>query len=543
MADKNPYVELEGDRLKITPKGQQYLKEIVTDHKGPVYAFYGKASPLMIAAAMARLSRRGSDLREIFLDEFAATGDQDASGLIHRVVTAYGDDSVQQLVGMHLVVEDASNLLTKLLEWGRFGAYLEQSTRYIYFDQKDKNGHYRYFVPEDLDKNTKAQYSKVMDQIFDLYSKMVRQITDYVREKTGEPPDARELTAWKGATRAQACDAVRPVLPVATKATVGLFGSSQAIESLILHLLSEDLPEARKTGQQILKEARKVIPAFLERTDRPDRGGATTAHRANTRTKIKELAKLHIPAPKDKAQEVVQLLDYFPKNELSILPHLLLGFSQASTAEISKALKHLSPNERQEILKSYMGERLNRRHKPGRALEIPHYLWEVVTDYGIFRDLQRHRVVDAFEWQPLGINLGYEIPELVKEAGLVEDFKKCFSLSEKLYKKLTEAGYETQSQYAVLFGHRMRFRLSLNARAAFHFIELRSAPQGHPGYRRIVNKMHQTIAKVHPIIAAGMRFVNKDEDPELTRMAAELATQYKLEKLGVQNSEEAFAEG
>ena len=141
-------MKVKGDRLEVTPAGRKYLDRIVTSTEGSVYAFNSKASPLMVAAAMARLSRRGSDLRETFLDEFALAGDEDASGLIHRVVTAYGDDSVQQLAGMHIVVEGASNILTKLLEWGRFGAYLEQSTRYIFLDEKDKDGNYRYFVPE-----------------------------------------------------------------------------------------------------------------------------------------------------------------------------------------------------------------------------------------------------------------------------------------------------------------------------------------------------------------------------------------------------------
>src|ERR1700733_11113124 len=154
----NPYLKKTGERPEITPAGRKYLADLVTNVNGPVYAFYGKASPLMAAASMARLSRRSSDLRETFLDEFALSGDDDASGLIHRVVTAFGDDSVQQLVGLHIVVEDASNLLTKLLEWGRFAAYLEQSTRYIYFDEKDKHGKYRYYVPQNLDAKSKKAY-------------------------------------------------------------------------------------------------------------------------------------------------------------------------------------------------------------------------------------------------------------------------------------------------------------------------------------------------------------------------------------------------
>jgi thymidylate synthase ThyX len=155
--DDNPYIKKDGEKLKITKEGKAYLEQIVTDITGPVYAFYGKSSPLLAAAAMARLSRRGSDLREIYLDEFAASSDDDAAGLIHRVVTAYGDDSVQQLIGLHLVVEDASNILTKKLEWGRFGSYLEQSTRYIFYDEKDENGNFRYFVPENISVGLKTK--------------------------------------------------------------------------------------------------------------------------------------------------------------------------------------------------------------------------------------------------------------------------------------------------------------------------------------------------------------------------------------------------
>lgn len=542
--EKNPYLKTVGDRLKITKKGLEYLDKIVTDPTGQVYAFYGKASPLLVAAAMARLSRRGSDTREIYLDEFAMTGDKDASGLIHRVVTAYGDDSVQQLVGLHVVVEDASNYLTKALEWGRFAAYLEQSTRYIYYDQKNENGEYKYFTPPDLDEVTAKEYKKAHDEIFTLYSSMVRTLTDYIRNKTTEPSDRREKMAWVGATRAQACDAVRPVLPISTKSTVGIFASAQALESLILNLLADDMLEARLVGQQILIQARKVIPAFLERADKPDRGGATTAYWANTKAEIRKLSKSYLSAPKlFTKKESVKLLDYWPKKENELLPHLLFAESDLSTAGLQKAVAHLTPAAKKRIFQTYLGKRLNRRHKPGRAFEIPHYLWEIIADYGTFRDLQRHRVVDGWEWQKLTTDYGYEIPPLIKEAKLEENFIKAFNLAEKLYVYMIKKGYDTEAQYTVLFGHRLRYKFMLNARAAFHFIELRSSPQGHPGYRRVVTRMHELISKVHPNIASAMQFVNKDEDPELTRMAAELATQYKLEKLSPNYIEESFSEG
>jgi thymidylate synthase ThyX len=531
VSDKNPYIDEADGQIKFSEAGYKYLDKILTDSTGDVYAFYDEASPVMVAAAMARLSRRGSDLREIFLDEFAMSGDEDASGLIHRVVTAYGDDSVQQLAGLHLVVEGASNLMTKKLEWGRFGAYLEQSTRYIFYDEKGADGNYKYYVPPNLPVSVNKDYIKIHDQIFEIYSKMVRQLTDYVRKNNPEPKEDREKTAWRGATKAQACDAIRPVLPVSTKSTVGIFASAQAVENLIMRLLSENLAESQTTGQSILKQARKVMPAFFERADKPDRGGATTAYMAANRLQIERIISKLKHKKTSTAETAVKLVNYWPKNELDIIPELLFAQSNSSLEELESATAKLSEKEKKQILNDYFGQRLNRRHRPGRALEIPHYEWEVTADYGTFRDLQRHRVADAFEWQAMTTAYGFEVPALVKEAGLGEEFKQCFSLSENLVDLLISNGFIEESQYATLFGHRMRYRFVLNARAAFHFIELRSSPQGHPGYRLIVNQMHELISKVHPIIAQGMIFVNKDEDPELTRMAAELATQFKLEKL------------
>jgi hypothetical protein len=178
-----------------------------------------------------------------------------------------------------------------------------------------------------------------------------------------------------------------------------------------------------------------------------------------------------------------------------------------------------------------MGERLNRRHRPGRALEQAHYTWDLVCDYGIFRDLQRHRMVDDLEWQPLTPRYGYDIPALVDEADLSEQFEACFDLSAQLYSELQAAGYEYEAQYATLLGHKMRWTITYNAREAFHLHELRTSPQGHPGYRKLVQQMHEKLAEVHPMLAEAMIFVNQGEDPELTRLAAERATQYKLQQL------------
>jgi hypothetical protein len=179
-----------------------------------------------------------------------------------------------------------------------------------------------------------------------------------------------------------------------------------------------------------------------------------------------------------------------------------------------------------------MGERLNRRHRPGRALEKAHYSFDLVCDYGIFRDLQRHRMVDDLAWQPLTPRFGYEVPALVDEAGLTGMFEECFDTSLKLFSALQAGGYVHEAQYATLLGHKMRWKITFNAREAFQLIELRTAPQGHPGYRKLAKEMYDKIIEVHPMLGEAMKFVNKDEDAELSRLAAERYTQYKLNQLG-----------
>ncbi len=533
----NPYISKKDDgRVVITPEGNELLRKIVTDAEGPVYAFTDKASPLFAAAAMARLSRRGSDLREIFLDEFATAGDQGAEGLIDRVVTGYGDDSVQQLITVAAVVEDASNLLTKKIERSRLASYLEQSTRYIYYDKKDENGAYRYFTPMNLPNALAERYRASLDRIFDLYSEIVRGTTEYVQGKNPAPAvppdgDRTELIAWRGATRAQACDAARSLLPVATKSTVGIVASAQAMEAMIRRLLAEPLEEANTAGRMLLRESRKVIGAFLKRADLPDRGLAWVMYLRETKDTLRSLAARYLPQKSADFSEPVRLIGASIKDEMDLVPDMLFETSTLSEAELRAAVAAWPFARRQEVFDAYMGTRMNRRHKPGRALEKLHYEWEVTADYGTFRDLQRHRIVDAWEWQNLTVDYGYEVPDLIKEAGFEARFRECFAESESLFGAMTDAGFAEEAQYATLLGHRLRYRFMMNAREAFHLLELRTSPQGHPGYRKICQEMHRQLSLIHPRLGAAMRFVNQSGDPPLTRLDAERATQLKLKLL------------
>jgi hypothetical protein len=177
------------------------------------------------------------------------------------------------------------------------------------------------------------------------------------------------------------------------------------------------------------------------------------------------------------------------------------------------------------VLTAYVGERANRRHKPGRAFERAVYRFDILADYGAFRDLQRHRML-TLEWQPLSADHGFNVGEALAEAGALDDWRKAMDESAALYQALCSAGLREVAPYAVCMAYRVRFYMELNAREAMHLIELRTAPQGHPSYRRICQEMHRLIAEQagHRAIAEAMSFANH-EGVELERLEAERAAE------------------
>ncbi len=532
VGESNQYlIKSEGGQEEITEEGRAVLERVVTDIDGDVYAFTGEMSQISIAAAMARLSHSPNDMRVILLDEFVGQEGKDDK-FIEKIVSGFGDDSVAQLMSPHLVVEGASNLLTKQLERGRLAAYLEQSTRYVPYDEVGRDGHYKYLRPE-FEPGVGGFYEVTMDRIFETYSSMLKQLIEHVQLHSSVPEAERD-GAWRRACRGQALDAVRLVLPASTRSTVGIHGSAMAIDNMVMRLLSEETREARTTGTQILDQVRKVAPAFFERTDRLDRGAATTAYRALNRSVMRAMAERYLEGTgKADRYEHAKLIGASFDDELELVPFMLFEGGVLPVEEIRRQMAEWPIEDQLNVFEAYMGERLNRRHRPGRALERLVMSFDVVSDYGIFRDLQRHRMVSGMEWQRLSPYYGYEVPQLVIDAGLEGAFRRCFDLSGVLYEDLLNKGHVAEAQYATLLGHRMRWGFDMNAREAFHMFELRTAPGGHPGYRRLCNEMFRQVAGKFPNLAAAMRFVNQGEDPELTRLASERAAADRLQRLQI----------
>jgi thymidylate synthase ThyX len=515
----------------FTPDEADVLRRYFTNLDGPVFALVNLPE-VVKGALFARYSRSPKSLRRLFLDEFvhdldiegdesidATVGLERAEELYEKVFFEYGDDSVAQLGGVHLACEQASNILTKILEWGRLMSYLEQSTRYIAYDAR-LGGRYRFYRDADvLASQFGTRYVGDMDRMFDAYSAAVTQVTNHVRDTIARDPADSEFV-YRQATRAKALDATRGMLPAASLSNLGIYGTGQAFEALLLRMRAHPLPEARHYADLMLHELRKVIPSFLRRIDIPERGGEWSAYLADTRTATTDLVdRLFGDVPTDPVPEV-QLVDFDPDAEHKLLAAICYSHSHLPESTLLERVRDLTVDERLALVRAYVGDRRNRRHKPGRAFERIDYRFDVLSDYGAFRDLQRHRML-TIEWQTLTPNHGYTRPELIDGSGAGALFDETMDRSARLFDVLHER-FPHQASYAVAMAYRLRYVMQFNAREAIHMLELRSAPQGHPSYRRVALEMHRLIAEQagHYAVAEAMSHLTT-EAPELERLAAE----------------------
>ena len=518
-------------REEFSPEEADVLRRYVTNLDGPVFALVNLPE-VVKGALFARYSRSPKSLRRLFLDEFvgeldiegdlsidATMGLERAEQLYDKVFFEYGDDSVAQLGGVHLACEQASNVLTKILEWGRLMSYLEQSTRYIAYDAR-LGGRYRFYRPAGLlASRLGTRYVGDMDRLFDTYAELLPEVQEWCKQRYPKDPNDSDFV-YRQSIRAKALDAVRGVLPAASLSNVGIYGTGQAYESLLLRMRAHPLPEARDYADMMLVELRKVIPSFLKRVDLPDRGGAWSDYLRERRDDMEEIAGKLFPSTEVEEVPEVALVDFDPDAESKVLAAMLYPYTDLPEHQLVDRVARMSPTERVDLVKAYVGDRSNRRHKPGRALERVFYRFDICSDYGAFRDLQRHRML-TIEWQPLTPRHGYVKPEAVVEAGLTDRWDEAMDRSASLHDAIAEV-FPHEASYAVSLAYRVRYSMQLNARSAMHLIELRTGWQGHPSYRRVCQEMHRLIAEQagHHALAEMMSHVDHSE-PELERLESE----------------------
>ncbi|HXV75279.1 MAG TPA: FAD-dependent thymidylate synthase [Candidatus Polarisedimenticolaceae bacterium] len=488
-------------------------------------------------ALFARYSRSAKSLRRLFLDEFldelggaavpVAVGVERAERLYDKVFVEYGDDSVAQLGGVHLACENVSNVLTKILEWGRLMAYLEQSTRYVPYTGRP-GGRFRYHVPAELvGTPAAAGYSAALDLAFSTYGKWLEPMERYLETRHPRADDVSPAV-YRRTIRAKALDALRGLLPAATLANVGIFGTGQAYEALLLRMRANPLREVQHCAELMLNELREVVPAFLRRVDKPERGGRWSRYLADSRRETARVAAEVLAGVTADPPDEVTLSDFDPAGETKVVAAAMYAVSTLPDSVLAARARTMSHEERLRVLTAYVGDRRNRRHKPGRAFERTSYRFDVLTDYGAFRDLQRHRML-TLEWQALSPDHGYIVGDAVEQAGALDDWRRVMDACARVYHEIVrESGNREIAAYAVPMAHRVRFYMEMNAREAMHTIELRTGPQGHPSYRRVCQRMHRLIAEVagHRAIADSMRYADHGE-VELERLDAERAAEQR----------------
>ena len=518
-----------------TDSEKAVLDKFFTNVDLPVFGLINLTETVK-GALFARYSRTHKPLRRLFLDEFAehiddidfvenTAGILRAKKLYDRVFLEYGDDSVAQLGGAHIACEQVSNVLSKILERGRLMSYLEKSTRYLDYSKKTEKG-YRYVTPKEISgSDVDSLYAETMRFLFDTYSDLSPKMADFF---TQEFPQAENdtNTAYTQAVKAKVYDSLRGLLPASTETNIGIYGSGQGYENMLIRMFANPLGESQDYAQMILQEARQIFPSFMKRVDMENRGKAWSRYISETKSIAEKLTDdfvgKYLGTQNPVACPEVSLVRFDKDGEQKFIEAAIVENSCVSFAEAESIADKMPSKDKHDFVAAYIGERGNRRHKPGRALEIPIYMFEIVCDYGAFRDLQRHRLL-SIDWQILGCDIGYSVPDYIKEAKVDDIYEKSMEKTEKAWKEISETLSPRIASYVVPFGYNIRFYMQLNAREAMHIIELRTMQSAHESYRQVAQKMLSLIEHEagHKLIASSMSFVGRKEDKFLERLESE----------------------
>ncbi len=529
-------------------------KKILSNHfsnlDGSVFAII---TPKQVdrGALMSRYSRTDKSMRRIFLDEFLKNKNR-GEEFYNRVLLEYGDDSVAELGEAQIAIEGLSNIAVKKIEDRRIGlSYLEKSSRYVAWNKKT-NGNYRFYRDPVLINSRFADlYLETCNFSFDVYSKNIEPMINYVREKYPiekysfkDSKDGKEKSfsklkqerdiksanmIYRGSTKAKALDILRGLLPAATLTNVGITGNGRAFEYLLTILSSSDLDEEQDLAVKIKKELDTTIKSFVRRSD--DKYGKAFQ---NYLKQVKKTSKLIVAKeiiPKKVSGVMTKLVDWeSEKNSIDKIVTSIMYEQSPSTSyqNILLQVKKFSKEKKINIINSLAKLRHNRRHRPGRAFESVYYTFDLLNNFGMFRDFHRHRAL-TLERQLLTTDHGYSIPDEIKILGIDKGYKECMNKTKETFDKIRKRHPE-QGQYVVNFAYNYPYFMKFNLREACHLIELRTVPQGHADYRRVAQQMYKQINKVHPNLSKLMKFVDLKEY-DLERFESEKRTEEKRKNL------------
>ncbi len=514
------------------------LANYFTNVGGDTFVIHG-LPPELTGGAMARYSRAATGLQltlaNEFLDEEGNPSSAKGTELMDRVLNAFGDDSVGELEGVASGIENISQIATKGLEDRRIGGSpIEQSTRYVRYDQKRADGKWRYLRPREVvESGLLTRFEETNDLAFDVYSKGVQTLQplferqlprdrfeievtrggEKVRAKETELVDDAERRAFRQAysftIRCAALDVGRCVLPSSALTHIGISGNGRYWSTVLNHLKSSDLAEERERAESLEIELKKVIPTFVKRNARSE-------HAVSVRREMERVSKelFRGITPTADSVNLVQRGDY--RDE--VLASALFPYTNIALPQILEVVRGLGEDKKTDIMKAYVGNRKSRRDRSGRGLEAGYPLtYDLVGGFAEYRDLERHRMLTQ-QRQALTTDLGFILPPEMTEVGLEDDVKRVVASMENLHSDLKHAGLGAAAQYATLFNNRLRFMMGMNLREFQHLGELRTQPAGHFSYRAMVQEMARAASTAYPWAKEAYGFIDwSDSGNKITR--------------------------
>lgn len=536
---------------EFTESEKKILERYVTDTKGSIFVL--RNLPEVIKGALfSRYSRSSLGLRSLLLKEFIlnsdetgfqaisqATSEEDinaqqvaikkAQNFYDRILDGYGDDSIGELGGAHLAIENVSMLAAKAIEDCRIGGSpLEKSTRYIYFDQKIK-GEYLFFrEPILMTSAFRDIYLNTCNRLFDTYAKLIPPLTTFMEGKNPKDP-ASSKTAYAAAIRAKVLDCLRGLLPASTMTNMGVFGNGRFYETLLHKLACNNLVELQDIGKKSYEELAKVVPSFIRRAEPSHRHHkAFSEFFDSMQSEIKVLAHQHENKVRNTSRTGVRLISCNKDDVYKVAGALLFSTTHQSLPDLVEYCRKLPEEELSRLLDAGCNARENRRQKSPRALEHATFTFEILADFGSYRDLHRHRLLTQ-ERQLLSCDFGYYEPEEIEEAGLGEEYRTALEVAKDAF-DLIRKDLPEEAQYIVPMAYNVRWYFTANLRALQWLCELRSQAAGHPSYRHVAQAMAKAASEAIPEFERFFKFVDF-EGYSLGRLDQE---QRKAAKLGLE---------
>ena len=486
------------------------LKNLPEVVKGALFSKYSR-STLGLRALLLKefLDGEGGD----FLDndqQDCELGIQKAADFYRRVLDNFGDDSVGELGGAHLALEQVSMLAAKVLEDARIGGSpLEKSSRYVYFDQK-VNGEFLYYRdPILMTSAFKDVFLDTCDFLFNTYSELIPQVRAYFEKIYPKDPEVSQ-SAYTVSLRAKVLDCLRGLLPAATLTNLGFFGNGRFWQNLLHRLQDNNLVEVRNIGEKSLTELMKIIPSFVSRAETHHyHHQAMVDYRRALREQLQSFAKRYGEEREPSLETGVRLVYGDPDGLYKIAAASLFPYSEHTYAELLDICRKIPNEDLMRILEAGASFRENRRHKSPRGLECAEFAFDITADFGAYRDLQRHRILTQ-ERQLLTTKLGYTVPQQLIGTPMEAPFRAAMEKADQAYRLIAEE-FPEEAQYVVPLAYNIRWLFHINARGLQWLCELRSQPQGHESYRQIAINMAKEVIQFHPAYELFFKFVDYSE--------------------------------